>query len=210
VKQAVVEAMTTHETLFFRDNNAFEALRTCILPKLKTLHSSTQRLTIWSAAASSGQEAYSLGMMLLELGMAHWKIDILGTDLSHRIIDRAINARYAQIEVNRGIPASYLIKYFKRHGLEWEVSDQVRRMVRFQQADLRRLPRMLGPFDLVLCRNVLIYFDMETKTKILQAIRATMAHGGILLLGGSETLLNIDAAFARHLAGPAVYYEKNS
>lgn len=210
VKQAVVEAMTTHETLFFRDHNAFEALRTSILPKLKTLRSSSQRLTIWSAAASSGQEAYSLGMMLLELGMASWKIDILGTDLSHRILDRARAGRYAQIEVNRGLPAAYLAKYFKRHGLEWEVCEPVRRMVRFQQADLRQLPRLLGPFDLVLCRNVLIYFDMETKAKILQSIRSTMAHGGILLLGGSETLLNIDACFERKLTGPAVYYERNS
>jgi chemotaxis protein methyltransferase CheR len=148
--------------------------------------------------------------MLMELGMASWKIDILGTDLSHRILERARTGRYAQIEVNRGLPAAYLVKYFKRHGLEWEVSEPVRRMVRFRQADLRQLPRLLGPFDLVLCRNVLIYFDMETKTKILQSIRGTMAGGGILLLGGSETLLNIDAAFERKLAGPAVYYEKNS
>jgi chemotaxis protein methyltransferase CheR len=210
VKQLVVEAMTTHETLFFRDSNAFDALRTSILPGLKNLRSSSQRLSIWSAAASSGQEAYSLGMMLLELGMANWKIDIFGTDLSHRILERARTARYAQIEVNRGLPAAYLVKYFKRHGLEWEVSEQVRRMVRFQQADLRQLPRLLGPFDLVLCRNVLIYFDMSTKTKILQSIRSTMATGGILLLGGSETLLNIDATFERKLAGEAVYYEKNS
>jgi chemotaxis protein methyltransferase CheR len=151
----------------------------------------SQRLTIWSAAASSGQEAYSLGLMLLELGMGSWTIDFLGTDLSHRILDRAQTGRYAQIEVNRGLPAPYLVKYFKRHGLEWE------------------LPRMLGPFDLVLCRNVLIYFDLETKRKILQSIRPTMNPGGILLLGGSETLLNIDTAFERKLAGAAVCYEKN-
>lgn len=209
VKRAVVEAMTTHETLFFRDNSAFEALRTSILPQLKNLRSATRRLTIWSAAASSGQEAYSLGMMLMELGMGTWQIDILGTDLSHRILDRARTARYAQIEVNRGLPAAYLVKYFKRHGLEWEVNETVRRMVRFQQIDLRHIASSLGPFDLVLCRNVLIYFDLETKRRILQSIRNTMGASGILLLGGSETLLNLDAGFERKLAGSAVYYERD-
>jgi chemotaxis protein methyltransferase CheR len=206
-KRAVVEAMTTHETLFFRDNSAFEALRTSILPQLKTLRASTHRLAIWSAAASSGQEAYSIAMMLIELGMGAWQIDILGTDLSHQILERAKVGRFAQIEVNRGLPAPYLVKYFKRHGLEWEVSEQVKRTCRFQQADLRQLPRNLGPFDLVLCRNVLIYFDLETKRKILQAMRATMGGSGILLLGGSETLLNMDAGFDRKVGGPAVYYQ---
>jgi len=206
-KRAVIEAMTTHETLFFRDNSAFEALRTSILPQLKTLRASTHRLSIWSAAASSGQEAYSIAMMLIELGLGAWQIDILGTDLSHKILERAKAGRYAQIEVSRGLPAPYLVKYFKRHGLEWEVSDQVRRMVRLQQVDLRQFPRSLGSFDLVLCRNVLIYFDMDTKRKILQSVRATMAMNGILLLGGSETLLNMDAGFDRKLAGSAVYYQ---
>jgi chemotaxis protein methyltransferase CheR len=205
----VVAALIKHETLFFRDNSAFEALRTAILPQLKTLRAPTHRLTIWSAAASSGQEAYSIAMMLLELGMGAWQIDIVGTDLSHQILERAKVGRFAQIEVNRGLPAPYLVKYFKRHGLEWEVSDQVRRMCRFQQADLRQLPRNLGPFDLVLCRNVLIYFDIETKRKILQSIRTTMGAGGILLLGGAETLLNMDAGFDRRLAGSAVYYQLN-
>jgi chemotaxis protein methyltransferase CheR len=208
-KRAVIEAMTTHETLFFRDNSAFEALRTAILPQLKTLRITSHRLRIWSAAASSGQEAYSIAMMLIELGLAAWQIDILGTDLSHQILERAKIGRFAQIEVNRGLPAPYLVKYFKRHGLEWEVSDQVKKMVRFQQADLRQFPRNLGPFDLVLCRNVLIYFDLETKRKILQSIRATISPNGILLLGGSETLLNLDAGFDRKLSGAAVYYQLN-
>jgi chemotaxis protein methyltransferase CheR len=208
-KRAVIEAMTTHETLFFRDNSAFEALRTAILPQLKTLRISSHRLSIWSAAASSGQEAYSIAMMLIELGLGAWQIDILGTDLSHQILERAKVGRFAQIEVNRGLPAPYLVKYFKRHGLEWEVSDQVKKMVRFQQADLRQFPRNLGPFDLVLCRNVLIYFDLETKRKILQSIRATISPNGILLLGGSETLLNLDAGLDRKLSGTAVYYQLN-
>jgi chemotaxis protein methyltransferase CheR len=207
LKRAVVEAMTIHETLFFRDAAAFEALKTGILPQLKSLRASKSRLSIWSAAASSGQEAYSIGMMLLELGLGSWQIDILGTDLSHQILERAREGRYAQMEVNRGLPAPYLVKYFKRQGLGWEVSDQVRRMVRFQQLDLRQIPRMFGPFDLVLCRNVLIYFDMETKRKIVQAIHATMTPGSMLLLGSAETLLNVNSTLERKLAGTAAYYQ---
>ena len=207
LKRAVVEAITIHETLFFRDPGAFEALKTGILPELKNLRSSQRRLSIWSAAASSGQEAYSIAMMLLELGLGNWQIDILGTDLSHQIVERARMGRYAQMEVNRGLPAAYLVKYFTRHGLEWEVSDTVRRMVKFQQLDLRQIPRMFGPFDLVLCRNVLIYFDLETKRKIIQAIQAGMTPGAILLLGSAETLLNVDSALQRKLTGTATYYQ---
>ncbi len=207
LKRSVVEAITIHETLFFRDTAAFEALKSSILPHLKTLRESSRRLRIWSAAASSGQEAYSIAMMLLELGLGSWQVDILGTDLSHQILTRAREGRYAQIEISRGLPAAYLVKYFKRHGLEWEVSDQVRRMVRFEQLDLRQVPRLFGPFDLALCRNVLIYFDLETKRKIVQSIRATMIAGGILMLGSAETLLNLDAGLTRKIAGTAAYYE---
>lgn len=207
LKRAVVEAITIHETLFCRDTAAFDALKTLILPELKNLRASTRRLSIWSAAASSGQEAYSLAMLLMELGMGTWQIDILGTDLSHQILDRARLGRYAQIEISRGLPAAYLVKYFKRHGLEWEVCEQVRRMVRFQQLDLREIPRSLGSFDLALCRNVLIYFDVDTKRKILSSIRSNMASRGMLLLGSAETLMNLDAGFERKLAGMAAYYQ---
>ena len=207
LKRAVVEAITTHETLFFRDQAAFEALKATILPQLKTLRSGKRRLSIWSAAASSGQEAYSIAMMLLELGVDSWYIDILGTDLSHQILNRARTGRFAQLEINRGLPAAYLAKYFKRQGLEWEVSDQVRRMVRFEAMDLRHIPASFGPFDLVLCRNVMIYFDMETKRKIVQAIRGTMTPGSVLLLGSAETLLNLDNTLERKVAGSAVYYQ---
>jgi len=207
LKRAVVEAITIHETLFCRDAAAFEALKTLILPELKNTRASTRRLSIWSAAASSGQEAYSVAMLLLEVGLGSWQIDILGTDLSHQILDRARQGRYAQIEISRGLPAAFLVKYFKRHGLEWEVSEQVRRMVRFQQLDLREIPRSFGSFDLALCRNVLIYFDLATRREIVQSIRANMAPRGVLLLGSAETLMNLDASFERKLAGPAAYYQ---
>ena len=139
--------------------------------------------------------------------LGSWQIEILGTDLSHQILARARAGRYAQIEINRGLPAAYLVKHFKRHGLEWEVSDAVRRMVRFEQLDLRQIPRLMGPFDLALCRNVLIYFDLDTKRKIVQSIRTTMAPGGILVLGSAETLLNLDAGLERKVAGAAGYYQ---
>ncbi len=139
--------------------------------------------------------------------MGNWQIDIIGTtDLSHKILDRARLGRFAQLEISRGLPANYLVKYFKRHGLEWEVCEQVRSMVRFQQLDLREIPRKFGSFDLALCRNVLIYFDVDTKRKIVQSIRANMASGGMLLLGSAETLMNLDAGFERKLAAGAAYY----
>jgi len=208
LKRAVVEAITTHETLFFRDAAAFEALKSTILPQLKTLREANRRLRIWPAPAPSGQEAYSIAMMLLEMGLSTWQIDILGTDLSRQILEKARAGRFAQIEINRGLPAVYLAKYFKRQGLEWEVSDQVRRMVRFEPLDLRQIPASLHSFDLVLCRNVMIYFDMDTKRKIVQALRGTMAAGGVLLLGSAETLLNLDNSLERKVAGTAVYYQK--
>ena len=209
LKRAVVEAITIHETLFFRDPAAFDALKNVILPQLRDTRSASKRLSVWSAAASSGQEAYSIAMMMIELGMGNWQLDILGTDISHKILDRARKGRYAQIEVSRGLPASYLVRYFKRNGLEWEVTDTVRKMVRFQQLDLRHIPKAWGPFDLTLCRNVLIYFDIETKRKIVQGVRATMNSGGMLLLGSAETLLNIDVGLERKLAGTAAYYQNS-
>ena len=207
VKRHVVEAMTTHETFFFREMAHYDALRTVTLPELIQQRQNNRKLTFWSAAASFGQEAYSLALMLIEMGLADWNIQILGTDLSTRAVDRARAARYMQIEVNRGLPAAYLIKYFTRVGLDWQLKDHVRRMVRFEPLDLRQSLRTLGPFDVVFCRNVLIYFDVETKKKILSEIRGTLFRGGHLLLGGSETTLNLDNTFLRKTVGQTVLYQ---
>jgi chemotaxis protein methyltransferase CheR len=206
LRKQVVEAMATHETLFFRDASPFEALRTMVLPKLADERKGTRRLTFWSAAASSGQEAYSMAMMLLEMGLSGWTIQILATDISEPILARARQGRYMQIEVNRGLPASYLVKYFERHGLEWQIKDHVRQMVRFEQFDLRASMKAKGPFDVILCRNVLIYFDVETKKKILGELRGALAPGGFLFLGGAETTLNLDDRFIRDTYGSAVVY----
>lgn len=207
LRQQVVEAMTTHETLFFRDLPQYDALRTTILPPLIEQRKATKRLSFWSAAASSGQESYSLAMMLLEMGLRDWRIEILGTDLSDTILDRARAGRFMQIEVNRGLPVSYLVKYFTRHSLEWELKEEVRKMVTFKRLDLRDNLRTLGPFDIVFCRNVLIYFDTDTKRQILQKIKDTIHHGGYLLLGGAETTLSLLDSLERVTVGQAVLYK---
>ncbi len=202
----VVEAMTTNETLFFRDVAPFDALRNQIIPQLKEQRQQSRRLSFWSAAASSGQEAYSIAMLLFEMGLKDWNIDILGTDLSEQVLDRARAGRYMQIEVNRGLPAPYLIKYFQRDKQEWVLKDEIRKMVRFQRFDLRQSMAGLGSFDIVLCRNVLIYFDVETKKKILSGIRTVLSRGGYLLLGGAETTVNLDDKFQRTQIGSAILY----
>lgn len=206
VRRQVVEAMTTHETLFFRDLPQYEALRDHILPKLVEERGSLRKLSVWSAAASSGQESYSLAMMLLEMGLRDWRIRILGTDLSEQVLERARKAKYMQIEVNRGLPASYLVKYFTRQGLEWQLKDVARNMVEFQQLDLRNSLRTMGPFDVVFCRNVLIYFDVPTKKKLLEEIRSTIHNGGYLLLGGAESTFGLSDRFERITIGQASLY----
>jgi chemotaxis protein methyltransferase CheR len=164
-------------------------------------------MSFWSAASSSGQEAYSLAMMLLEMGLGDWKIRIQGTDLSTQMAERARTGRYLQIEVNRGLPIGFLVKYFTRVGLEWQLKDEVRRMVDFTTFDLRQSMCARGPFDVVFCRNVLIYFDIEAKRRILEEIHGTLFRGGYLLLGGSETTLNLTARFDRRIFGQTVLYQ---
>jgi chemotaxis protein methyltransferase CheR len=206
----VVEAMTTNETLFFRDPAQYEALKTSILPALMKQRELSRRLSFWSAAASSGQEAYSLAIMLIEMGVIAqgWSVQIVGTDLSSHVLNRAREARFLQIEVNRGLPAPYLVKYFTRQGLEWQLKDQVRSMVKFERFDLRQPPAGLGTFDVVFCRNVLIYFDVPTKKKILAGLRSALRDDGCLLLGGAEAIFDLDGQFGRQVVGQATVYRK--
>jgi chemotaxis protein methyltransferase CheR len=208
VSQEVVEAMTTNETLFFRDAIPFKVLRNSLLPPLIEERKSSRKLTFWSAASSSGQEAYSLAMMLCEMGLQDWNIEIRGTDLNEKMVERARRGAYAQIEVNRGLPATHLVKYFERDGLEWRVKDVLRRMVRFEKFDLRQPMRQIGPFDFLLCRNVLIYFDVETKKTILAEMEKTMHHGAYLLLGAAETTMNLSDAFERNAFEGVSFYRK--
>jgi len=207
LKSRVVESMTTNETLFFRDLSVFDALQKDILPKLIEARRNVRRLSIWSAAASSGQEAYSIAMLLKEFGLEGWKVQIFGTDLNQQILDKAAAGKYLQIEVNRGLPAKYLVKYFTRAGLDWQISDALRSMVKFQRFDLRTSMSSFGPFDLIFCRNVLIYFDVDTKKQILASIRRTMSPGGLLALGAAETTINLDNAYTRVVHGAATFYQ---
>jgi chemotaxis protein methyltransferase CheR len=202
----VVEAMTTNETQFFRDVDLWQGLRTKVLPETVERRRSTRTLRLWSAAASSGQEAYSLAIELLEMGLGSWDIQILGTDLSEQILERARLAKYSQMEVGRGLPAKHLVKYFVREGMLWQLKEEVRRMVRFEQLDLRGALLGTGPFDLVLCRNVLIYFDVPTKRKILQRLRGAMFQQGYLALGSAETTFNLDGSFESVSVGRTSFY----
>jgi chemotaxis protein methyltransferase CheR len=202
----VVEAMTTNETYFFRDPAHYETIRRELLPKLKIDRKYTKTMRFWSAASSTGQEAYSLGMLLLEEGLKDWRLEILGTDFSQKVVERAQKGLYQQIEVNRGLPASMLVKHFRRVGLEWQISDDIRRMVRFETIDLRKSMRTLGPFDLVFCRNVLIYFDNETKRNIMKEIHGTLFRGGWLLLARAETVFGLEQWFERKAVGSHTIY----
>jgi len=202
----VVEAMTTNETYFFRDPAHYEAIRTVLLPRLKEARRETRKLRFWSAASSTGQEAYSLAMLLLDDAFGDWNIQILGTDFSSQVLERARSGKYQQIEVNRGLPAALLVKYFRRSGMDWQLSEPVRRMARFETIDLRKSMRALGPFDLVFCRNVLIYFDAATRKEILKELHGTLFRGGWLLLGGAETAFGVEEWFERQTVGSATVY----
>jgi chemotaxis protein methyltransferase CheR len=206
VGRRVVEAMTTNETYFFRDPVHYEAIRTVLLPRLKEGRRDTRKLRFWSAAASTGQEAYSLAMLLLDDALSDWNIQILGTDFSSQVLERARSGKYQQIEVNRGLPAALLVKYFRRSGVDWQLSELVRSMARFETMDLRKSMRALGPFDLVFCRNVLIYFDAGTRKDILKELHGTLFRGGWLLLGGAETAFGVEEWFERQTVGSATVY----
>jgi chemotaxis protein methyltransferase CheR len=202
----VVEAMTTNETYFFRDPAHYDAIRTVLLPQLREERRDAKKLRFWSAAASTGQEAYSLSMLLQEQSLQHWNIQILGTDFSSKAVERARSGKYQQIEVNRGLPTTLLIKHFRRSGVDWQLGETVREMARFETIDLRQNMRALGPFDLVFCRNVMIYFDTETKMNILKQLHGTLFRGGWLLLGGAETAFGAEEWFEKQAVGSATIY----
>jgi chemotaxis protein methyltransferase CheR len=208
VPRAVRDAMTTNETLFFRDVVPFRALQETLIPEMLAAQPIAPRLRIWSAASSSGQEAYSLAMMLLDMGLDPFSFSILATDISTGMLERGAAGKFSQLEVSRGLPAQQLVRYFQRIGADWQVRDHVRRLVRFQPFDLRDSPAVFGQFDFILCRNVLIYFDTPTKKRILEQLKDALVPGGYLLLGAAETTLNLTEVFERRIIGPAFFYRK--
>lgn len=193
----IVEAMTTNESLFFRDSKPFNQLRDLILPTLLKTRAATRKIRIWSAACSSGQEPYSIAMIIKEAGAAFsgWNIEIVATDLSTEILDKAKNGIFSQFEVQRGLPITLLVKYFKQEGEKWKISNDLTSMVTFRSFNLLESPASLGQFDVVFCRNVLIYFDQETKGKVLDGISGIMPDDGLLYLGGAETVLGLTEHF---------------
>jgi chemotaxis protein methyltransferase CheR len=203
----VIDAMTTNESFFFRDDKPFAHFRASALPRLHQARPAGARLRVWSAAASSGQEAYSLAMILAEqrVLLGARSVEILGTDLSREQIARAREGLYTQFEVQRGLPMQFLVKYFKKDGANWRVNDAIRAMASFREWNLLNDPRGLGQFDVVFCRNVLIYFDQPTKTRVLEAIARQMAPDGVLYLGGAETVLGITSHFAAVSGERGVY-----
>jgi chemotaxis protein methyltransferase CheR len=206
--RTVVEAMTTNETSFFRDVSPFEAMRTLIVPELIASRAGERRLRIWCGAASTGQEPYSLAMLLVEHfpALAGWDVKIIATDISREVLDRARAGRYSQLEVNRGLPAPLLIKHFERAGTEWVIKERVRKLVQFDELNLVRPWTGLPPCDIVFLRNVLIYFDVATKRHILEGMRRVLRPDGSLFLGSAETTTNITTGFVRQAIGKASCY----
>jgi len=193
----VVEAMTTNETFFFRDRIPFEQIRDFVLPSLMAAREHTRRIRIWCAAASSGQEPYSLAMGIREMAPAlkDYCIEILATDLSNDVLEKAKAGIYSQFEVQRGLPIQLLLKYFTQVGEMWQIAPQIRSMVQFRNLNLLSDFSRLGRFDLIVCRNVLIYFDQLTKTDVLNRLARTIAPDGFLVLGAAETTIGLTQAF---------------
>ena len=203
----VVEAMTTNETFFFRDRLPFEHFRETMLPALTAGPGPHREIRIWCAACSTGQEPFSLAMSLKEMGaaLAGWRFDILATDIAGSVIERANTGLYNQFEVQRGLPIALLLKYFQQVGDKWQVVPEIRGMVKFRQLNLLRDFSMLGTFDIVFCRNVLIYFDHDTKIEVLHRIARSMRPDGFLVLGAAETVVGLTDRFRPHPDRRGVY-----
>jgi chemotaxis protein methyltransferase CheR len=194
---AIVEAMTTNESFFFRDKTPFENFRSTVLPALLRARRTSRTIRIWSAAASTGQEPYSLAMSLKEMAcdIAGWRIDIIATDLSNEVLAKAREGIYSQFEVQRGLPIQLLVKYFTQVGDMWRIAPEIRAMVKYRQLNLLSDFSNLGPFDLIFCRNVLIYFDQETKADVLNRLVQVIAGDGYLVLGAAETVVGLTDSF---------------
>ncbi len=204
----VVEALLTTETSFFRDMHPFEAMRQFILPELVMQRQAQRRLTIWSAGCASGQEIYSVAMLIREHfpSLLDWSLQMVGTDISSVMLAKAMKGRYTELEINRGLPAAALIKNFEQHGLEWQIKLELRAMVEFSQMNLAGSWRALPKMDIIFLRNVLVYFDVEKKREILAKVRRQLNPDGFLFLGGAESTINLDDDFQPTYFGPAVVY----
>lgn len=197
LKVKIIDAMTINETLFFRDNHPFEALKSSILPEIAG-RKKDKKLNIWCAASSSGQEPYSIAMILKEHSntFKDWTINFTASDLSEKILQRAKTGIYNQLEVNRGLPMPYLMKYFEKTGVNWQIKEEIRHMVKFKKINLKE-PWNFEEMDLVFMRNVLIYFNHDTKKEIFKRLEKTLHPEGYFFLGGSETTIGVSNEFEK-------------
>lgn len=193
----IVEAMTTNETSFFRDINPFEIFKNTVLPYFKEKQGHSKRMRVWCAASSSGQEPYSLAMLLKEEAhkMPGWTFDITATDISHEILAQAKEGVYTQFEVQRGLPITHLMKYFTQQGDKWALNPEIKNMINFKYFNLLDGMASMGQFDVIFCRNVLIYFDQPTKKDVMERFGKQMGEDGFLFLGGAETVIGITDEF---------------
>ena len=205
----VVEAMVTTETSFFRDIHPFETLKKTVLPKLIESRRTARQLNIWFAASSSGQEPYSVALILKEWfpELNSWRLNLSATDISHEMLNRSRAGRYSQVEVNRGLPTSLLLKWFQQEGAFWQLDERIRSMVTFSPLNLAQPWPAMPLWDLVFLRNVMIYFDQDVKKTILGRVGRVLGKDGYLLLGGAETTLNLDDSFYRVEALRAGFYQ---
>ncbi|GIE97892.1 CheR family methyltransferase [Paractinoplanes rishiriensis] len=209
-QRKVIDALTTNETSWFRDREPFAALTDQVLPELIKSRATARKIRIWSAASSSGQEAYSLAITMQEKLPAGWTYEIMGTDISTEMVKRAETAEYSQVEVNRGLPASQLVQYFERAGAHWRVTPALRRNVSFKLMNLTAPLPPMQPFDIIFLRNVLIYFDVATKRTVLQNAAKLLRPDGWLFLGAAETTIGIDDNYERVAAGRTSAYRVRS
>lgn len=209
VHAAAIDALTTNETLFFRDIKPFESLRKEVLPALIKSNADTKSIRIWSAACSTGQEPYSLAMLIKENfpQLASWRVSITATDLSETVLKKAKSASYNQIEVNRGLPAPLLFKYFKQENSLWIIKEEIRKMVEFKKLNLIENWPLTPSFDIIMIRNVLIYFDLETKRSILNKIKDRIKKTGTLILGSSESTVSIDQSWTPVKLADSIIYQ---
>lgn len=208
----VTEAMTTNESFFFRDEHIFTGFRDSILPRIMEARAAHRHIRIWCAAASSGQEPYTLAMILKDAGakLDGWKCEIIGTDISNQILKRASDGLYSQFEVQRGLPVQLLVKYFEKDDQMWRIAPEIKSMVRYRKFNLLDNMSILGSFDIVFCRNVLIYFDQVAKGDILGRIAQLMPADGILILGGAESVVGISDQFIPDPDQRGVYCKSNA
>lgn len=208
----VVECMTTNESFFFRDKTPFEHFEKLMLPKLLAARAQEKRLRIWSCAASTGQESYSLAMILKEklLLLKDWRIELLGTDISTDVLDRAKAGVYSQFEIQRGLPVQMLVKYFAKEGDQYRIRDDIRSMVQYKVANLLDPFTGFGSFDIIFCRNVLIYFDEPTKRNVLERLSQLLPDDGYLLLGAAESVVGITNCFVPHETARGVSVKASS